>query len=83
MTQKTATAYYEYEEKIKGFEKEREDREKLSTPSLGNNHGLFPKADDDKNKPAPKTRDERFSAVLDQVKTTHGNDGLATLFGSR
>ena len=71
----------EYEEKIKTYEKERDDREKASTPSLGNNQGLFPKETDDKQKTAPKTRDDRFGAVLDQVKTAHGNDGLSALFG--
>lgn len=73
----------EYEDKIKTFEKEREDREKSTIPSLGNGQGLFPKDEGDKAKTVPKTRDERFGAVMDQVKTTHGSDGLATLFGSR
>lgn len=77
----TKSKLAEYEEKIKTFEKDRDDREKASTPSLGNNQGLFPKEVDDKQKTAPKTRDERFGAVLDQVKTTHGNDGIAALFG--
>lgn len=71
----------EYEEKIKIYEKEKLDREKQAVPSLGNGQGLFPKEADDKSRTAPKTRDERFSAVMDQVKTTHGNEGLSTLFG--
>lgn len=77
----TKSKLAEYEEKIKTFEKERDAREKAATPSLGNNQGLFPKEADDKQKTAPKTRDDRFGAVLDQVKTAHGNDGLSSLFG--
>lgn len=79
----TKSKMAEYEEKIKTYEKEREDREKSTIPSLGNNQGLFPKEGDDKSQDAPKTRDERFGAVLEQVKTTHGTDGLSTLFGTR
>lgn len=77
----TKSKLAEYEEKIKTFEKERDAREKAAIPSLGNNQGLFPKEGDDKDKPAPKTRDDRFTAVLDQVKTAHGNDGMSALFG--
>lgn len=77
----TKSKLAEYEEKIKTFEKERDDREKASIPSLGNNQGLFPKETDEKSKTAPKTRDDRFGAVLDQVKSTHGQDGLNALFG--
>lgn len=77
----TKSKLAEYEEKIKVFEKERDAREKAAIPSLGNNQGLFPKEGDDKDKPAPKTRDDRFTAVLDQVKTAHGNDGMSALFG--
>lgn len=71
----------EYEEKIKTYEKDRETREKAAIPSLGNNQGLFPKEGGDKQKPVPKTRDDRFGAVMDQVTATHGSDGLAALFG--
>lgn len=77
----TKSKLAEYEEKIKKFEKERDAREKASIPSLGNNQGLFPKEADDKQKTVPKTRDDRFGAVLDQVKTTHGNEGISSLFG--
>lgn len=78
----TKSKLAEYEEKIKVFEKERDARDKASIPSLGNNQGLFPKSDgDDAKKDAPKTRDTRFEAVLDTVKTTHGNDGMSALFG--
>ena len=71
----------EYEEKIKAFEKEKADREKQSVPSLGNNQGLFPKTDDKDKTAAPKTRDDRFGAVMEQVKNTHGNEGMESLFG--
>jgi len=77
----TKSKLAEYEEKIKVFEKERDAREKSAIPSLGNNQGLFPKEGDDKQKTAPKTRDDRFGAVMDQVKTTHGNEGISALFG--
>jgi hypothetical protein len=71
----------EYEEKVKAFEKEKEARDKQSTPSLGNGQGLFPKAEpEDKNK-IPQSRDERFSAVMNNVKTAHGNEGVDALFG--
>jgi len=80
----TKAKLVEYETKIKEYEKANDDRAKASIPSLGDNRGLFPKeTESDKNKPAPKTRDDRFGAVMDQVKATHSNDGLATLFGSR
>ena len=71
----------DYEEKIKTYEKEKVDREKAATVSLGNNQGLFPKTDDDKQKAAPKDRDDRYKAVMESVKTTHGNDGIEALFG--
>lgn len=70
----------DYERKVKEYEKEKEAREKAETPSLGNSQGLFPKAEgDDKNK-IPQNRDERFKAVLDNVKTAHGHEGMDALF---
>ena len=73
----------DYETKLKAYEKEKEDRAKAETPSLGNGQGLFPRETDDKNdkSKAPQTRDDRYAAVINDVKTTHGNEGMAALFG--
>lgn len=70
----------QYEEKLKAFEKDKEAREKAATPSLGNGQGLFPKTEPDEKSKVPQSRDERFKAVLDNVKSAHGAEGMDALF---
>ena len=73
----------EFREKVKQFEKEKDDAAKAAIPSYGNGNGVFaPKAAGDKAKESvPQTREDRFKRVMEDVKTKHGNEGLEQLFG--
>jgi hypothetical protein len=72
----------EFKEKVAKYEKEKEDAAKAAIPSYGNGSGLFaPKSDNKDNKSVPESRHDRLKAVMQDVQTQHGNEGLEQLFG--
>lgn len=68
-------------QQLEELQRKQEEAAKAAIPSLGNGetHLLRPSATNE----APASREDRFSKVLEAVKTEHGQDGLNVLVNGR
>lgn len=68
-------------QKLKEIETQQEEAAKRATPSLGpSGSTLVPSDAKPEDQQAPQSRDERFRAVMDDVKAQHGPEGVSTMF---